>query len=85
MPTIKASQQHRLLVMQPKKVNRFPRQPWTAAADNEGHEARRTKILEGHTRVRNSVDDGEVEACWEYYSQHVGRTKARTWVENTWN
>ena len=41
-------------------------------------------MLGGHTQVSKSVDDGEVEAWWECRTQHVGRTKARTWVENTW-
>ena len=34
-------------------------------------------MLGGHTRVSKSVDDGEVEAWWEYRTQHVGRTKAK--------
>ena len=48
-------------------------------------ERRRVGMPVGHTRVRKTVDDGEVEASWECYTQHVGRTKARTWIENTWN
>ena len=49
-----------------------------------GPEARRGGILGGHTRVSDSVDDGEAEAWWDCRTQHVGRRKARTWVGNTW-
>ena len=67
-------------------VSRGNRESWgTAAAENVGPEARRGGMLEGHTRLSKNVDDGEVEAWWKYQTQHVGRTKARTWVENTWN
>ena len=41
-------------------------------------------MLGGHPRVSKSVDDGDVEAWWECRTQHIGRAKARTWVENTW-
>ena len=37
-------------------------------------------MLGGHTRVSKSVEDGEVEAWWECRTQHVGRTKAITWL-----
>ena len=57
----------------------------TAAAENVGPRARRGGMLRERTRVSKSVDDGEVEAWWECHAQHVGRTKGRTWVENTWN
>ena len=53
-------------------------------AENVGPEARRGEVLGGHTRVSKSIYDGEVEAWWECRTQHVGRTKAITWVENTW-
>ena len=33
-------------------------------------------------RISQSVDDGEVETWWECCTQHLGRTKARTWAEN---
>ena len=41
-------------------------------------------MLGGHPRVSKSVDDGEVEAWWECRTHHIGRAKARTWVENAW-
>ena len=34
-------------------------------------------MLGGHTPVGKSVDDGDVEACWECCTQLVGRTKAK--------
>ena len=58
---------------------------YTAVAGNVGPKARRVGILGGHTRVSKSVDDREVEAYWECGTQHVGRTKAISWVENTCN
>ena len=59
---------------------------YTAAAENVGPEATRVGMFGGHTRVSESVDKGEVEACWECAAPNTfGRTKARTWVENTWN
>ena len=92
MLTMQACQQHRLVVMQPTKQNRFLRRPclrqqswYSAAAENVGPVARRVGMLGGHTRVNKSVDDGEVEPCWESCTQHVGITKARTWVKTTWN
>ena len=52
---------------------------YTATAENVGPEPRGVGMLVGHTRVSKSVDDGEVKACWECCTQHVGRTEARTW------
>ena len=92
MLTVQASQQHRLVVMQPKKVKSFPAATvrwYTAAAENVGPEARRAEMFGGHTRVSNSVDDREVEAYCECCTQHIGRIKSRTrlcfvtiWVKN---
>ena len=42
-------------------------------------------MLGGHTRVSKSIDDREVKAWWVCRTQDVGRTKAKTWVESTWN
>ena len=58
---------------------------YSVTAESVGPEAKRVGAFGGHTRVSKRVDDGEVEACWVCCTQHVGRTKARTWVENTWN
>ena len=67
-------------------VSRGNRENWyTAGAKNVGPEARRVGMLGGHTRVSQSVDDEEVEACWERCTQHIGRTKARNWIKNTWD
>ena len=86
MLTVQACQQHRLAVMHPNRreiVSRGNRW-YTAAAENVGPEARRVAMLGVHRQVTKPVDDGEVDACWECCTQHVGRTKARTWVENIW-
>ena len=39
-------------------------------------EARRGGMVGGHTRVSKCIDDGEVEAWWEYRTQHIARTNA---------
>ena len=89
MLTMQACQQHRLAVMHPNKAKSFPAAivpavayiSWDiAAVENVGPEARRRGMLGGHTRVSESVDDRKVEAWWECRTQHVGRTKARTWL-----
>ena len=93
MLTVQACEQYRLVVVHPNRVKSFPaatvpevkKLRHTAAAENAGPEARRGGMLGGHTRVSKSVDDGEVEAWWECHTQHVGKTKVRTWVENIWN
>ena len=81
MMVVQACRQHRLVVMQPNKAKSFLAATvswYSAATVNVGPEARRVGMLRDHTRVSKSTDDGEVEACWEYCAQHVGRTKART-------
>ena len=88
MLTVQACQQHRLAVIHPNKAKSFSAATVPAVAKlghrrrgKRGPEARRGEMLEG--RVSKSVDDGEVEAWRECRTQHVGRMKARTWVENT--
>ena len=58
---------------------------YTDAAEIVRLEARRVGMLGEHTQVSKSIDDGEVKACWERCTQHVGRTNARTWVESIWD
>ena len=76
MLTVQSCQQHQLVAIQPNEAKSCPAA--TCAAENVGPEARRVGVLGGHTRVSKSVDDGEVEVCWECCPLHVGRTKART-------
>ena len=76
-------QQHRLVTMHPNKVRSFsPAIVHTAAVENGEPEARPVRRLGGHTRVSKNGDDGEVEACRECCTHYVGKTKARTWVDN---
>ena len=38
-------------------------------------------MIEGHTRVSNSVNDREVEAWWDCRTQHVGKNLSRKHLE----
>ena len=82
--TVQARQQDRLVGMQPNKVKPFPaatvpklvhcRREKRGIRSEESRDAQRA-----YASKQKYVDDGEVEAWWECCTQHVGRTKERTW------
>ena len=82
MLTVQACQQHWLVVMHPNNAKSFPaatvQQSWDTAAESVGPAARRVETLVGHMSVIKRVGYGGVEAWWECYTQHVGKTKAET-------
>ena len=84
MVTVQACQKRRLVLVHPNKAKSF-----TAATIHHRCGKRGTQRQESRNAPRSHAskqkrDDGEVEAYWAGYTQHVARAKARKWV-NIWN
>ena len=77
-------QQHRLVVMHPNDAKSLPASTVPAAAKlghrrgKRGIRSEDRKLLVVHMLVSRRVDYREVEAWWQYRTQLVERSKART-------